>query len=236
MRQRPAAWMASVSAPTHACQSAGIRRLRARPAPAPTWEPGATNHGPTRMSGDADSTRLDGTGSRSAAGQAVPRPPGRRSCRPSGAVRPARGGGRHPAVDEDRRLPRGLRVLPAVGAVRHRARAPAADGRRRDRRRRPQRPGPRRDPLLHGSGVARPQGPPGRARGASGRSGRVARHRDVRDVGDADAGPIRGAGRRRARLLQPQPRHLTRVLRRDHHHPHLPGSPRHAGAMCGPSA
>ena len=34
-----------------------------------------------------------------------------------------------------------------------------------------------------------------------------------------DAGP---------RLLQPQPRHLGSVLRRDHHHAHLPGSARHA--------
>ena len=30
------------------------------------------------------------------------------------------------------------------------------------------------------------------------------------------------------RLLQPQPRHLAGVLRRDHHHAHLPGSARHA--------
>ena len=32
----------------------------------------------------------------------------------------------------------------------------------------------------------------------------------------------------RPRLLQSQPRYLARVLWRDHHHPHLPGSARHA--------
>ena len=42
-----------------------------------------------------------------------------------------------------------------------------------------------------------------------------------------DAG-ARAQGRR-PRLLQPQRRHLARVLRRDHHHAHLPGSARHAG-------
>ena len=37
------------------------------------------------------------------------------------------------------------------------------------------------------------------------------------------------------RLLQPQPRHLARVLRRDHHHAHVPGPPGHAAgrARCG---
>ena len=34
--------------------------------------------------------------------------------------------------------------------------------------------------------------------------------------------------RRGPRLLQPQPRHLAGVLRRDHHHAHLPGPARHA--------
>ena len=37
---------------------------------------------------------------------------------------------------------------------------------------------------------------------------------------------------RRPRLLQPQPRHLRGVLRRDHHHPHLPGPPRHAAGRA----
>ena len=41
----------------------------------------------------------------------------------------------------------------------------------------------------------------------------------------AQAGRLKA---QRPRLLQPQPRHLAGVLRRDHHHPHLPGPPRHA--------
>ena len=36
----------------------------------------------------------------------------------------------------------------------------------------------------------------------------------------------------RPRLLQPQPRHLAGVLRRDHHHAHLPGPARHARARA----
>ena len=36
----------------------------------------------------------------------------------------------------------------------------------------------------------------------------------------------------RPRLLQPQPRHLAGVLRRDHHHAHLPGPARHARRTC----
>ena len=34
------------------------------------------------------------------------------------------------------------------------------------------------------------------------------------------------------RLLQPQPRHLARILRGDHHHAHLPGSPGDARARA----
>ena len=42
----------------------------------------------------------------------------------------------------------------------------------------------------------------------------------------APGGAARG---RRPRLLQPQPRHLGILLRRDHHHAHLPGPARHPG-------
>ncbi len=42
--------------------------------------------------------------------------------------------------------------------------------------------------------------------------------------------PSRPSRRGRAHRLQPQPRYLARVLRRDHHHPLLSGSARHAGA------
>ena len=37
-----------------------------------------------------------------------------------------------------------------------------------------------------------------------------------------------GTQRRRPRLLQSQPRHLAQVLRKNHRHPHLSGSARHA--------
>ncbi len=47
-------------------------------------------------------------------------------------------------------------------------------------------------------------------------------------LGMLTAGQARAAQGRRPRLLQPQPRHLAGLLRRDHHHPHLPGPPRHA--------
>ena len=36
----------------------------------------------------------------------------------------------------------------------------------------------------------------------------------------------------RPRLLQPQSRHLAGILRRDHHHAHLSGAARHAGACA----
>ncbi len=55
-----------------------------------------------------------------------------------------------------------------------------------------------------------------------------ARARDLRHARHAHAGAGGAAEAQRPRLLQPQPRHLAGVLRRDHHHPHLPGSPRHA--------
>ena len=49
---------------------------------------------------------------------------------------------------------------------------------------------------------------------------RHARHADGRAGGAAEG--------LRPRLLQPQPRYLAGILRRHHHHAHLPGSPRHA--------
>ncbi len=49
-------------------------------------------------------------------------------------------------------------------------------------------------------------------------------------LGMLDAGPGRRAGRRRSDRLQPQPRHLARVLRQDHHHPHLRRAAGDAGA------
>ena len=66
--------------------------------------------------------------------------------------------------------------------------------------------------LLHGRGVAQPQGPR-HARAVAMVAGREGdRARDLHDAGHADADAGATAGRRRARLLQPQPRHLARIL------------------------
>ena len=67
---------------------------------------------------------------------------------------------------------------------------------------------------------------------ADGVRGGRARPRDVRDAGHAHRHAGAAPRRRRARLLQPQPRHVARVLRRDHHDPHLRRSARHAAPMC----
>ncbi len=71
---------------------------------------------------------------------------------------PERGAGFHPAVDQDRRLPRGLRLLPAGRALRHRREGGKADGGGGRGRPRPGRQGRRRQPLLHGRGLAQPEG------------------------------------------------------------------------------
>ena len=98
------------------------------------------------------------------------------------------------------------------------------------------REGRRRDPLLHGRRLALAE----EARRRSGRRDdpRSARagHGDLRDARHAHARAGARTEGRRPRLLQPQRRHLARVLRRDHHHAHLPGSSRHArrGARRGP--
>ena len=63
-----------------------------------------------------------------------------------------------------------------------------------------------------------------------------ARSRNLRDARHADAAAGRRAEGRGPRLLQPQPRHVAGVLRRDHHDAHLPGPARYAAgrARCGP--
>ncbi len=60
------------------------------------------------------------------------------------------------------------------------------------------------------------------------RGGARARPGDLRDPGDARRGAGAGAQGRRPGLLQPQPRHLGAVLRRDHLDAPLPGPPGHA--------
>ncbi len=100
------------------------------------------------------------------------------------------------------------------------------------RGRRPRRQGRRRFALLHGRGVARTETARPRAGGRNGARGEGAGTGDLRHPGHAEGRPGRATEGSRARLLQPQPRHRARVLRRDHLHPRLPGPARHPGARA----
>ena len=111
----------------------------------------------------------------------------------------------HLALDQDRRLPRGLRLLLAIGARRDRPQGREADGRRRRARRRAPRP---RRRARSASAWARPGASPRTAtcdalcamvRGREGDG-----PRDLHDARHADREPGAGARRRRPRLLQPQ--------------------------------
>ena len=138
----------------------------------------------------------------------------------------------HAALDQDRRLPRGLRVLPAVGALP----TPASTN----------------EPLLTLDAVVAAararQGSTARRASAWARPGAGRRQRDLEPVlemvravkalgletcatlgllRDGQAEQLQGGG---PRLLQPQPRHRARVLRRDHHHARLRRPARHARA------
>ncbi|WP_227978100.1 biotin synthase BioB [Arenimonas daejeonensis] len=75
------------------------------------------------------------------------------------AFRPERGPGLDPAVGENRRLPRGLRLLPAGRALPHRCRSHEADEHRGGAGKGPRRQGRRRLTLLHGRRLAQPEGP-----------------------------------------------------------------------------
>ena len=115
--------------------------------------------------------RLDRRRGRGTARPAVPRSAVRGPGGAPRALRSARGRGGDAALGEDRRLPRRLCLLSAVGEVEHRPEARRADGSRRHRRRREERKVSRRHPLLHGRGVARaerPAGGRGRRRGRGG--------------------------------------------------------------------
>ena len=132
------------------------------------------------------------------------------------------------ALDQDRRLSGGLRLLPPERALRHRRQGGEADGGGCGPRRGAGGEERRREPLLHGRGLARAEGSRSRQGVRDGRRRQSARARDLRDARHAHrrAGATSQGGR--PRLLQPQPRHLAGLLRRDHHHAHLRGSPRHA--------
>ena len=70
------------------------------------------------------------------------------------------------ALGQDRRLPRGLRLLPAGRALRHRGEGREADAGARGARGGEEGAGRGRDPLLHGRGLARGEGRPAVRRGA----------------------------------------------------------------------
>ncbi len=133
-----------------------------------------------------------------------------------------------PAVDQDRRLPGGLRLLPAGRAIQHRRQGREADVARRRAARSAGGEGRRRVALLHGRGVALAEGSRPRQGLRHGRGREGARPRDLRHARHADRRAGAAAQIVGARLLQPQPRHLAGILRRHHHHAHLSGPARHA--------
>ena len=107
-----------------------------------------------------------------------------------------RGAAREPALDQDRGLPGGLQVLPAIGPLRQEDRARARGTARRGRRagQGADRQGGRGDPFLHGRGLARGEGwgrLRQRARHGAGRAG--AGHGGLRHARHADARPRRCA-------------------------------------------
>ena len=172
--------------------------------------------------------RLDARRSAGAPCAALRRPDASRAVRASPPLRPERRAGLDAPLDQDRRLSRGLRLLPAERPLRHRPRARGAHGNRRRDRARPRRARRRRDALLHGRRVAEPEGPRPREGRRDGRGRREPRPRDLRDARHADAAAGRAPEGRGTRLLQPQPRHVGVVLRRGDHDAHVPGPPRHA--------
>ena len=132
---------------------------------------------------------------------AVQRPAVSRADRASRTFRCQHGSALHAAVDQDRRLPGRLRVLPAVVASRHRPEGRKADGRRRSAEGRRNRQGERRDAFLHGRGVAQSEGPA---------SGTDRRH-DSRREGDGSGNlrDARHAGRRIRRRVCAMPGSIT---------------------------
>ena len=186
---------------------------------------------PDDSQADARIRRLERRGGPEAVRPSVHGPDPSRTADPSRPFRSERHPAVQPAVDQDRRLSRGLRLLPAIRASRHRPGSRQADAAgRRDRRR--ARAGRRRAALLHGRRLAQPQAASPGSGGRDGQRGEGAGHGNLRDAGHAGRGPGRTAQARRAGLLQPQPGHFAGVLRQDHLHPHLPGPPGYAGARA----
>ena len=115
-------------------------------------------------------------------------------------LRPEPGPGQHPAVDQDRRMPGGLRLLPAERALRDHCRARRPDGPRRRRRCGPRGAAGRRDPFLHGRRVPQSEAEAARAHQGDGPRSAGARPRDLRDARHADAGAGASNSRTRASI------------------------------------
>ncbi len=165
----------------------------------------------------------------SPAGNPLHRPRLPRRHHPPRPPRPVENPDQHPALDQDRRLPRGLRLLPPIRRLRSRRPRRQTHGCRRRPRRSPRRQTRRRHPLLHGRRLALPQRPrSGRRLHHGGRRPRPGPGK-LRHPGHAHRPASRAAERRRPGLLQPQSGHLARILRRHNHHPNLPGPAGHAG-------
>ena len=105
---------------------------------------------------------------------------------PSREFRSDRSADLDPAVDQDRRLSGRLRLLPAEHQIRHRRQSRKADGARRGAGRSARGQGGRREPLLHGRGLARAEGPRSRQGLRHGRRRARARARDLRHPRHAD--------------------------------------------------
>ena len=144
--------------------------------------------------------RLDPRRGARAVRSAVPGADVPRAKRASRQFRARRGADFDAAVDQDRRLPRGLRLLSAERELRYRRARRKADGARRGARRSARREGRRRQPLLHGRGVARTEGSRSRCGLRHGRRRQGARARDLRHARHAHRRPGAAAERRRASI------------------------------------
>ena len=131
-------------------------------------------------------SRLDARRGARAVRSAVPGADVPRPERPPAEFRSGRGADFDAAVDQDRRLPGGLRLLSAKRALRHRRARRKADGARCRARRGARGEGGRRQPLLHGRGLARAEGPRSRQRLRHGRGRQGAGARDLRHARHAD--------------------------------------------------
>ena len=123
----------------------------------------------------------------------------------SRVLRPEPRTGLDAAVDQDRRLSRGLQVLPAVRPLQHRPGQGEADGGAEGPRGGGRGQGHRFDPLLHGRCLEAPVGQGHALRPGDGQGREEARPGDLHDPRPPDPGADPGAGGRRPRLLQPQP-------------------------------